>query len=712
MSQAQRIAADPAISAFVTANAGSGKTKTLIDRTARLLLAGAEPATILCVTYTKAAAAEMQRRLFDLMGGWSVTDDAGLRQVLADLEGREAESFSPRELSRARTLFARALETPGGLKIQTIHAFCERVLRRFPLEAGVSPGFEVIDDGAAAAIAAEARAGVAELAMSGEFALVSEAYAAFSIALDFQSFQSMFAAFEAERDAIAAYVDHVGGLGGLPAAVFAACGLDDLEDAGEIEEMAVLPPRLDPMAWFAAAKALARGSDTDVRCGLVYQRVAEAALAGEPLVDAVRGLFFTGTGDLRKRLATKAIDADICAWLAEEQQRVALAMERARAARVATDTVRALTLAHVYAQLYDAAKAARGVLDFADLVGKTAALLRDGPAAAWVLFKLDGGVDHILLDEAQDTAPDQWAILKRLTGEFFAGEGRPSDRTAERTLFIVGDEKQSIYSFQGADPERLIAETQGYRPHHWLRPPRRAAGAGRILALGRGGAAVRRHRLRARGHARRRHAGWRGRAAPHAHAHRRSRLRRPLGAGTRDQGRGARRLERSARRRDGDQRQPAPGGPYRGRDRRPGGAGRRGVRQGAPRLAAGGLWRCPDPGAPPWRAFRGHPAGAQAAGPARGRRRPTGALGAYRLRRPAGAGALRPLPEGRAHARGPVEEPALRPRRREPLRPGDRSGEDLALDRARRAPRRAARMARGLRSPQLRHGGGPRAATC
>jgi ATP-dependent helicase/nuclease subunit A len=462
MSQAQRIAADPAISAFVTANAGSGKTKTLIDRTARLLLAGAEPATILCVTYTKAAAAEMQRRLFDLMGGWSVTDDEGLRKVLADLEGRAAESFSSRELSRARTLFARALETPGGLKIQTIHAFCERVLRRFPLEAGVSPGFEVIDDGAAAAIAAEARAGVAELAMSGEFSAISEAYAAFSVALDFQSFQSMFAAFEAERDAIAAYVDHVGGLAGLPGAIFTACGLDAVEDAGEIEEAAVLPPALDPLRWYAAARALAQGSVTDVKCGQVYQQVAEAASRGEPMVDAVRALFFTGTGEPRKRLATKAIDPAICDWLAEEQDRMARALERARAARVASDTVRALTLAHVYAGLYDAAKTARGVLDFADLVGKTAALLRDGPAAAWVLYKLDGGVDHILLDEAQDTAPDQWAILRRLTGEFFAGEGRPSDRAAERTLFIVGDEKQSIYSFQGADPERLIAETEGY----------------------------------------------------------------------------------------------------------------------------------------------------------------------------------------------------------------------------------------------------------
>ena len=149
----QRIAADPAISAFVTANAGSGKTKTLIDRVARLLLAGVEPQAILCVTYTKAAAAEMQRRLFERLGKWSVTSDADLRAELVKLVGEPEVTYDAARLSNARALFAQALETPGGLKIQTIHAFCEKLLRRFPLEAGVSPGFQVMDDSASAAIA-------------------------------------------------------------------------------------------------------------------------------------------------------------------------------------------------------------------------------------------------------------------------------------------------------------------------------------------------------------------------------------------------------------------------------------------------------------------------------------------------------------------------------------------------------------------------------
>ena len=168
----QRIAADPALSAFVTANAGSGKTKTLIDRVARLLLAGAKPETVLCVTYTKAAASEMQRRLFDVLGEWSVLPDDKLAEKLAQLEDRP---FADAELSTARSLFAQALETPGGLKIQTIHAFCEKLLRRFPLEAGVTPSFSVLDDPGQAAVAAAARRMVAHHVLANPHGDLAEA---------------------------------------------------------------------------------------------------------------------------------------------------------------------------------------------------------------------------------------------------------------------------------------------------------------------------------------------------------------------------------------------------------------------------------------------------------------------------------------------------------------------------------------------------------
>ena len=467
MTDPQRLAADPGLSAFVTANAGSGKTKTLIDRVARLLLAGAEPATILCVTYTKAAAAEMQRRLFGLLGDWSVCDDARLRQALSDLEGRPIADYDHIRLSAARALFARALETPGGLKIQTIHAFCEKLLRRFPLEAGVSPGFRVMDDAASAAIADAARKAVARLALKGE-GRVAEAYARFSVALDFQSFQAMFAAFETARSHLAAYLETHGGLAGAVADVWEVCGFPEPVDPEAVELRAVAA--LNLRAWREAAQVLALGGKADAR-----NAAALSALAAEPDFQGALACLFTEKGEggpaawVAKTSGLKAHEPLRSALLADQE---ALEEARAyrRAAQVAVDTQGALILANAYLTAYALEKASYGALDFSDLIEKTRDLVADSPAAAWVLYKLDGGVDHILVDEAQDTAPDQWAIVRSLAGEFFSGAGVPTATRLERNMFVVGDEKQSIYSFQGARPELLIQEFEFHRE--------RATGAG------------------------------------------------------------------------------------------------------------------------------------------------------------------------------------------------------------------------------------------
>ncbi|TCS18363.1 double-strand break repair helicase AddA [Caulobacter sp. BK020] len=467
----QRIAADPAISAFVTANAGSGKTKTLIDRVARLLLAGAEPEAILCVTYTKAAAAEMQRRLFERLGEWCITPDVKLREQLGALEGRDPAGFDPRALSKARGLFAKALETPGGLKIQTIHAFCEKLLRRFPLEAGVSPGFQVMDDSASAAIAQGALRQVAAYVTDHDDAF-AEAYARFSVALDFASFEAMFATFEAQRGAIGEYLDRAGGLQGAVEDVWTVCGFHDgprSVEAVTAEAMA----ELDRDLWRAVADVLLNGTKTDVKCA--GQMLAVAADPDADLDQALAALFTEKGGGTpmtwpAKTSGLKARE-DLRARLLAEQERLEAAREWLRAARVAEDSADALRLAALYVTSHQIEKDTRGALDFADLIDRTRVLLTEKVDAAWVLYKLDGGIDHILLDEAQDTAPEQWAILRALTSDFFAGESAvrwraqhpgPNGGEDARTLFVVGDEKQSIYSFQGADPQRLLAETQGY----------------------------------------------------------------------------------------------------------------------------------------------------------------------------------------------------------------------------------------------------------
>ena len=459
----QMTAADPAISAFVTANAGSGKTKTLIDRVARLLLSKVEPETILCVTYTKAAAAEMQRRLFGRLGDWAVMGDEALTKRLAELEGREAAGYEPSELSTARSLFARALETPGGLKIQTIHAFCEKLLRRFPLEAGVSPGFRVMDDAAAAGIASAARKAVARHALTGQ-GRVAQAYARFSVALDFASFQSMFLGFEARRGPLAAFFAEQGGYEGAAAWVWEACGVEpgDTPEALEAAAMA----ELDGALWRQAADVLRAGTATDQKCAAQL-----AALAADPDATLAQALacLFTEKGEgtpaawVAKTSGLKAHEG-LRQRLLDEQDRLAIARERIRAACVVTDTLDALVLAEAYLASYRIEKASASALDFADLIEKTRQLLGNRPAAAWVLYKLDGGIDHVLVDEAQDTAPDQWDIVRALTGEFFVGAGveRRRQGPLRRTLFVVGDDKQSIYSFQGADPARLNRETARY----------------------------------------------------------------------------------------------------------------------------------------------------------------------------------------------------------------------------------------------------------
>ncbi len=453
----QKTAADPARSAAVSANAGSGKTKTLVDRVARLLLQGAKPETILCVTFTKAAASEMQRRLFQTLGAFAIARDDVLTAALVELEGRPAAEYDESRLSAARRLFALALETPGGLKIQTLHGFCEKLLRQFPLEAGVTPGFAVLDDAAQAEVTRRARDRLAQEADPAT--ALGEAYARLSVKLDYSAFEALFAQLAQNREAIARYFAEAEG--DLASRIAESLGLPAWTTPEAVLAAGLSEPALDVAAYGRAAAAMALGSDkTDRPNGLKLQAILEAARAGQADADAVFGLFFTQEGEPRRaNFPTKAVAPWVRDWIEQEQARLTEVRERLRAARLAAETLDVLLLGGFYALAYDAAKTGAGALDFGDLIVKASALLSDRPSAAWVLFKLDGGVEHILIDEAQDTSPEQWSIMTALVAEFFAGEdGR--DRRLQRTVFIVGDEKQSIFSFQGAAPHLLLAQSQ------------------------------------------------------------------------------------------------------------------------------------------------------------------------------------------------------------------------------------------------------------
>ncbi len=424
--EAQRRAADPAGSVWVAANAGSGKTRVLTERVARLLLEGAPPQKILCLTYTKAAAAEMQSRLFGMLGGWAMMEEGALRMQLSALTGGEISI----DLDQARRLFAEALETPGGLKIQTIHAFCDSLLRRFPLEAGAPPSFRMLEG-------REQRSLVAEIMDDLAGGPVFRGIAAL---LNEDAVESLAQEVIAKRKRFVGEVDEAA----IAEAFNAAPPFD--EDAARLAAIEAL----DDRALLAMIAAYAVSSKKDVERGALLQDGVE--VKGLALADALGKAFLTKAGVPVKQPAFKGAQAAEPNWEAFTNHLIdiAVAAREAQQAAIAADrTARLLRFGAALVERYEAAKAAHGLLDFDDLVGKAQALLTSSEMAQWALYRLDGGVDHILVDEAQDTSPEQWAVIRAIAAEFHAGEGA---REGGRTLFVVGDEKQSIYSFQGAAP--------------------------------------------------------------------------------------------------------------------------------------------------------------------------------------------------------------------------------------------------------------------
>ena len=447
--QDARAASDPKRSAWVSANAGAGKTFTLANRVTRLLLDGARPERILCLTYTKAAAAEMAGRLFGQLGDWAMASDGDLaaRIVAIGAEPRDTEG-----LREARRLFALALETPGGLKIQTIHSFCQYLLARFPLEAGVPPAFRILDDETGRELRDEARARVLERAGSGDEELAAAAARFVTETSETQLHAMLDAALGSERRKLERF------LAGLPdtdtaigEAIRAAHGALPGDTPEQVEALFCAEMKAEEAQLREAARWLAGGKASDQKNA---QALSNAIAANA--FDAFAEIFLTGTGELRKRLATKDLIADnqqIYFYFESVGTRLVAAEDRRRAARAAALAEAALTLIRAVRADYQAAKRARADLDYDDLIVAAQALLERRDAAQWVLYKLDGGLDHVLIDEAQDTSPEQWAIVTRLTEEFFAGEGAGSG--TPRTIFAVGDEKQSIFSFQGAEPREF-----------------------------------------------------------------------------------------------------------------------------------------------------------------------------------------------------------------------------------------------------------------
>lgn len=457
-SEKQATASDPGRSAWVSANAGSGKTHVLTQRVIRLLLAGCRPSAILCLTYTKAAASEMSNRVFERLAEWATLSDEALSERVAAIEGGRPDLF---KLAEARRLFARALETPGGLKIQTIHAFSEALLHQFPLEANVAGHFSVLDDRAAAVLLADARRTLLTATTSEDDRALADAFATVLDIADDTGLERLISDIVASRGPIRLFLDSAERAGGVDAVLRREIGLDPHETAQDV--LGAFWP-LDGLqgatleSYLAAAENL--GSET-VKASAASLRGITGLMDAEARRAALHDLFFTGNGSPRSLersfFSKKVRDSapHLEAALLAAQAHIVACDDRLRRFRMVEATLAALVIAERLIGDYEDLKRGRSLLDFDDLIERTATLLTRDRVSAWVHYKLDQGIDHILVDEAQDTSPRQWQIVKALTDDFFAGE---TARATGRTIFAVGDEKQSIYSFQGARPERFAEE--------------------------------------------------------------------------------------------------------------------------------------------------------------------------------------------------------------------------------------------------------------
>jgi len=453
---AQAEASDPRRLVWLSASAGTGKTHVLTARVIRLLLAGNDPAAILCLTFTKAGAAEMADRIHARLASWVRMKPADLRKELFAL----GEPNDDAAIAEARTLFARVLEaTGGGLRIQTIHAFCQTLLAGFPSEAGLIPGFRPLEEREEQALAHATLAQLlVEAERGGDLPLVRDVQV-LSRRLGEQGAESFLRQCARAAEAMAA-------LGpGIEAKLRRAMEVPD----GDVEDVIAEGCADDRFDMAALARVAAANAAWGTATGLADADRIAAWRAGDPaaraasLDDLVR-VFHTAKGEPRKYsaklLAADGAYADLAMRLGERcADLLALRAKAVFAALLAAG----LRAGQAYARAYAEAKRAAGAVDFEDLIRTTVRLLGTPGMGEWVRYKLDQRTDHILVDEAQDTNASQWAIVKALVEEFWRTAPEPHERL--RTLFSVGDFKQAIFGFQGTNPvffkaaERYFAES-------------------------------------------------------------------------------------------------------------------------------------------------------------------------------------------------------------------------------------------------------------
>ena len=461
MSKNQIRAANPKSSVWVSASAGTGKTRVLVNRILRLLLSGTEPERILCLTFTRAAAAEMSIRLNSQLSKWETMSNTLLSDSVESLTNQRPDK---KVLIRAKSLFALVTESSEGIKTETLHGFCQSILRRFPIESGVPPQFRIADEKLQSELLYSVRSRIFTKARRGDDINLSNALASISAIISEYEFEKLVSEVITERKRLQNCFHLFSNVSGMINSVASKLEISDSESYQSLTNNFSNKSFFDWKKVSYIAKLCSTGTKTEKKWGdntllWLNSRQEIRAQTTQKYVES----FFNKSGGILAHLPGKkliSLNPDLLEIFNTERERVKVFLEKTRSIKIFERTKSLIYLSFHLIEDYDFEKAQSGILDYDDQINLANKLLTNPELALWVLFKLDGGLDHILVDEAQDVSQIQWDIISSLCSEFFDNS---NDGNREKTIFIVGDEKQSIFSFQGADPHIMESTRKHFR---------------------------------------------------------------------------------------------------------------------------------------------------------------------------------------------------------------------------------------------------------
>ncbi|MBP3615361.1 MAG: double-strand break repair helicase AddA [Alphaproteobacteria bacterium] len=457
----QKIASNPKLSVWVSASAGTGKTTVLINRLLRLFLNDVDPSKVLCLTYTNAGAIEMQNRIYKKARDWAIISDEELKTDLTKLLDETDKNIDFDNLFlKARKLFSKLIDNPIPLKIYTIHAFCQSVLKRFPIEAGITPHFKIIEDSDVKILLNEAYQKLIHTLKSDKNIDYLDVFKSFDYLMkntpesDFDSMiESIINGREHFIELLSKYKTKDGIISELKKKIFntfpfAIDSFIDDEVAFKTNVLSHIPDgfidELKRLFLLDNGKTSAKKLD-----------IISAFLSSDNVenkFDIYKTLLLNADNSIPKDciLNKKSILANpsFVDDISRESERLFQSISFINSVKVFKATSAVLDFGLTLNHIYDNLKKKRGVMDFTDLITTVKKLFDRENISSWILYKLDGGISHILIDEAQDTSPIQWKIVDKLTEEFFT---TGSTEKNVKSLFSVGDRKQSIFSFQGAN---------------------------------------------------------------------------------------------------------------------------------------------------------------------------------------------------------------------------------------------------------------------